>query len=89
MLSVDFNADVKQKIDELEHLYNKINESTKDRNYALEQTLDTSEKFWDDYNDLVGTLKDLQESLTAQEVPSLEPAILREQREELEVRIYV
>lgn len=86
-LYVFLYADVKQKLDELITLYDSIKCTTEERSKALEETLDVSEKFWEDLNSLMNTLKDLQDSLSNQELPGLEPSIIREQQEELEVKI--
>ena len=60
---------------------------TEERSKALTETIEVSEKFWEDLNSLMTTLKDLQDSLSNQEPPALEPSIIREQQEELEVYI--
>lgn len=60
---------------------------TEERSKALTETVEVSEKFWEDLNSLMTTLKDLQDSISNQEPPALEPSIIREQQEELEVYI--
>ena len=72
-------------MDDLVALYDKIKTSAESRNQALETTLGVSEKFWDDLNCLVGTLKDLQDNLVSLEPPALDPNIIRQQQEALEV----
>ena len=66
-------------------MYDKIKRETQDRNRALEMTMGVSEKFWDDLNGLMDTLKDLQDTLETQECPALEPRAIREQQDALEV----
>jgi len=75
---------VKQKLDELIQLYDDIKASTQERSLALEDTFDVAEKFWEDLNTLMGTVKVLQDGLKSQDPPSLEPAIIREQQDYLE-----
>lgn len=76
---------MKQKVDDLIKLYEKIKKETQDRSSNLEQTLGVSDKFWDDLNGLMGTLKDLTDTMSSQEAPSLEPRAIREQQEALDV----
>ncbi|KAK3581860.1 hypothetical protein CHS0354_032763 [Potamilus streckersoni] len=76
--------EVKQKLMDLVKLYEKIINSSQDRNHALEDTLYVAEKFWDDYSTLNRTLANLQKSIAEQEPPALEPAIIRDQQETLE-----
>ena len=66
-------------------MYEKAKSETEARNQHLEETLDVSEKFWDDLNGLLNTLKDLQDTLAIQDPPALEPRAIREQQEALEV----
>lgn len=68
-------------------LYDDIREQSQDRNVNLEDTLEVAEKFWDDYHGLAGNIKELQDNLGGQESPALEPAIIREQQDFLEVGV--
>ena len=77
--------DLALKVNDLIQLYEKIKEDTQNRNQVLEHTLGVSDKFWDDLNGLVGTFKDLTETLSTQEGPSLQPRSIREQQEALDV----
>ena len=79
-------VDVKQKLDELLKLYDDIKNNTDARGRKLVDTLEVSEKFWDDLNSLMGTLTDLQENVATHEPPAIEPEAIREQQEELEVQ---
>ncbi|OWF34915.1 Dystonin [Mizuhopecten yessoensis] len=76
--------DVQQKLAELIQLFNDIKGTTQNRSLALEDTLEVSEKFWDDIHHLTGAMKDLQDNINSQEPPALEPAIIREQQDFLE-----
>lgn len=72
-------------MNDLVNLYDKIKSDAESRNQKLEQTLGVSEKFWDDLNGLMGTLKDLQDTLVSLEPPALDPQSIREQQDALEV----
>ena len=76
---------MKKKLRDLVGLYEKITDGANERNNRLEDTMEVSDKFWDDYDNLSKTLKGLSETLAAQEPPALEPALIREQQENLEV----
>ena len=76
---------MKQKVDDLIQLYEKIKAETQERSSTLEHTLGVSDKFWDDLNGLMSTLKDLSDTVTTQETPALEPRAIREQQEALDV----
>lgn len=81
-------TEVKTKLSELVGLYDNICQLSTARSKDLEDTLEVSEKFWEDYNNLCSTVKDLQDQITSQDPPALEPAIIREQQDFLEVMIY-
>jgi hypothetical protein len=68
-------------------MYEKVKSETEARNQQLETTLGVSEKFWDDLNGLLATLKDLQDTLAFHEPPALEPRAIKEQQEALEVTL--
>lgn len=79
-------TEVKTKLSELVGLYDNICQLSTTRSKDLEDTLEVSEKFWEDYNNLCSTVKDLQDQITSQDPPALEPAIIREQQDFLEVK---
>ena len=76
---------MKGKLRDLVELYEKISDSAQERNNRLEDTLEVSDKFWDELSGLTRTLKDLSETLANQEPPALEPSLIKEQQEHLEV----
>lgn len=76
---------MKVKLLDLVKLYEKINNGASTRSLQLEDTLEVADKFWDDLNSLSRTLKDLSDTLTNQEPAALEPSIIREQQDTLEV----
>ena len=76
---------MRQKLEELTRLYADIQNNCSDRQGELEETLVVAEKFWEDLNSLTNSIKELQETLSVQDKPALEPEAIREQQEELEV----
>lgn len=80
---------MKAKLLDLVNLYEKINDGVNTRSNELEDTLEVADKFWDDLNSLQSTLKDLSDTLTNQEPPALEPSLIREQQDTLEVIITI
>lgn len=80
-------TELRDKIDALTDAYDKINEKTGDRKKDLDNTLGVSEKFWDDLNSLLDAVKDLQETMDNQESPGLEPRVIRDQQDALEVDV--
>jgi signal transduction histidine kinase len=85
LIIILFHTDVKSKLLDLVTLYEKINDGANTRNIELEDTIEVADKFWDDLNSLQRTLKDLSDTLANQEPPALEPSIIREQQDTLEV----
>lgn len=72
-------------MDDMFEQFEKLRDETEGRNQSLEQTLGVAEKFWDDTNNTMDTLKDLEESIVTMEPPALEVKAIRDQRIELEV----
>ena len=79
-------SDVKSKLRDLCNLYERISDGAANRNARLEETLDVADRFWDDLHALSRQLKDLSDTLASQEPPALEPSLIREQQEALEVQ---
>ena len=67
--------------------WQQLRSATLERNKHLEDTLDVSERFWDDITGLQSTLKDLQDTLNNAEPPAPNPEAIKQQAEVLEVRI--
>jgi len=80
-------AEMQDKVADLMSMFDKIKTDTEEREKALEVALNVSEKFWDDLNGVMVSLKDLHETLQLQEQPALDPSIIREQQDVLEVRL--
>jgi DNA repair exonuclease SbcCD ATPase subunit len=72
--------DIKRKLDRLNSLWNEVQEATNDRGRSLEEALILAERFWEELQNVMGTLKNLQDSLHSQDAPAVEPAILKQQK---------
>lgn len=81
--------ELKEKVQGLVQMYDRVKTEAEQRNKALENTLGVSEKFWDDVNALVHTLTDLKDTLDAQEIPAIVPHAIREQQDMLEVFFFL
>ncbi|XP_014680833.1 PREDICTED: dystonin-like [Priapulus caudatus] len=75
--------DIKGKLDRLDHLWTSMQSATDQRGRSLDETMDVSRRFWDDLNNVMSTLKELQESLGAQEPPGVEVEGIQQQQEVL------
>lgn len=80
MESSCFITDIKRKLDRLNSLWNEVQKATNDRGKSLEDTLAVAERFWDELHNVMATLRDLQESLSSQEPPAVEPAAIQQQQ---------
>ncbi|XP_050545683.1 dystonin isoform X17 [Daktulosphaira vitifoliae] len=72
--------DIKRKLDRLNSLWNEVQDATNDRGRSLEEALKLAEKFWDELQNVMATLKNIQDSLLSQEAPAVEPAMLKKQK---------
>ena len=79
-------VEVGEKLAELTALFEEIEHLTHSRHAALSTTLGVAEKFWDDLHNLTVALECLQETLGASDKVALEPDVIREQQDELDVR---
>lgn len=61
-----------------------MQKATQDRSRSLEDALAIAERFWDELQSVMSTLRDLQDSLTAQEPPAVRPEEIQQQRETLQ-----
>ena len=78
-------SDTRQKLDELMRLYDIIKNTTEARGATLEQALDVSQKFWDNLTGLMGTLRELQESITDPDIVGVDSNTITEQKESIDV----
>ncbi|XP_050437249.1 dystonin isoform X15 [Adelges cooleyi] len=72
--------DIKRKLDRLNSLWNEVQEATNDRGRSLEEALILAERFWEELQNVMATLKNIQDSLLSQEAPAVEPAMLKKQK---------
>merc|ERR1719412_1681433 len=75
--------DIKKKLDKLNGLWNQIQKATKDRSKDLEEALALAEKFWDELQNVMANLKQIQENLLNQDPPGVEPKAIEAQKAEL------
>ncbi|CAL1283109.1 unnamed protein product [Larinioides sclopetarius] len=76
--------DIKQKLDKLNQLWDNIQKLARNRGRSLEDALAAAERFWDELTLVMKALKELQDSLNAQEPPAVEPGAIQHQQEALE-----
>lgn len=76
-------SDIKQKLERLNSLWNEVQKATSDRGKTLDGTLSVAERFWNQLQAVMQTLKDLQDTLNSQEPPAVEPSAIRQQKEVL------
>merc|ERR1712223_1884704 len=75
--------EIKKKLDKLDGLWNQIQKGTGDRSKDLEQALALAEKFWDELQNVMNNLKQIQDNLNNQEPPGVEPNVIEAQKAEL------
>ncbi|KAF8783432.1 Dystonin like protein [Argiope bruennichi] len=76
--------DIKQKLDKLNQLWDNIQKLARNRGRSLEDALAAAERFWDELTLVMKALKELQDSLNAQEPPAVEPGAIQHQQDALE-----
>ncbi|KAF5301224.1 hypothetical protein FQA39_LY10810 [Lamprigera yunnana] len=72
--------DVKRKLEKLKNLWEDIQKASNDRGLSLEDALDAAEKFWSELHAVMVTLHDLEDSLSSQEPPAVEPKAIQQQQ---------
>lgn len=75
---------MKRKLEKLNSLWNDVQKATSDRGTSLEEALILAERFWEELQSVMATLRDLQDSLSSQEPPAVEPAFIQQQQEALQ-----
>merc|ERR1712106_8613 len=76
--------DIKKKLDKLCGLWNEVQGVAKNRGDNLEDALALAEKFWDELQQVMANLKDLERHLASQEPPAVEPKAIEAQKRELQ-----
>lgn len=72
--------DIKKKLEKLNALWNEVQQATGKRGASLDDTLRVAEKFWKELQQIMGTLRDLKESLESQEPPAAQPQAIKSQQ---------
>merc|ERR1719499_2625397 len=75
--------DIKKKLDKLNGLWNECQGMAKERGDNLEDALALAERFWDELQNVMANLKELEKHLASQEPPAVEPRVLRHNRKSL------
>ena len=81
-------AERQQRVEELESSFAEIKSKAESRQADLEQTLTVAEKFWDNLNGVLATLKELQDNMDSADPPGLDPDTIRDEQDVLEVFIH-
>ncbi|XP_046680749.1 dystonin isoform X29 [Homalodisca vitripennis] len=76
--------DIKRKLERLNSLWGEVQKATQDRSRSLEEALAIAERFWEELQGVMATLRDLQESLATQEPPAVRPEEIQQQQEVLQ-----
>ncbi|XP_071449100.1 microtubule-actin cross-linking factor 1, isoforms 1/2/3/4/5 isoform X30 [Hetaerina americana] len=76
--------DIKRKLEKLNKLWNEVQRATNDRSRSLQDTLSVANRFWDELHGVMRTLRDLQDSLSSQEPPAVEPKAIQQQKDALQ-----
>lgn len=72
--------DIKRKLDKLKNLWDDVQKATNTRDKSLNNTLAVAERFWQELHAIMATLKELEDSLTSQEPPAVEPKAIQKQQ---------
>ena len=75
--------DIKKKLDKLNDLWKEIEAGTKNRSKSLEDALALAEKFWDELQQVMSNLREIQENLKSQDPPAVEPKAIEKQKDAL------
>merc|ERR550539_518625 len=75
--------DIKKKLDKLNGLWNECQGMAKERGDNLEDALALAERFWDELQNVMANLKELEKHLASQEPPAVEPKGIEAQQKEL------
>lgn len=71
---------MKNKLDKLNNLWNELQKATNDRGRNLDEALALAEKFWDQLQAVMASLRNLEDQLHDQDPPAVQPAIIRQQQ---------
>jgi dystonin len=76
--------DIKMKLEKLNVLWVDVQKEVKIRDSSLNDTLSAAEKFWNEFELVMGKLRELKDTLTSQEPIGTEPKVIQRQQDELE-----
>lgn len=71
---------MKRKLDKLNNLWNELQKATNDRGRNLDEALALAEKFWDQLQAVMASLRNLEDLLHDQDPPAVQPAVIRQQQ---------
>lgn len=77
---------VQDKLDQMVFLWNDIQALLEEREAKLLDVMDLAEKFWCDHCALIVTIKDTHDLLKELEDPGVDPSVVKQQQESVEVR---
>ena len=75
--------DIKKKLDKLNDLWKEIETGTKNRSKSLEDAFALAERFWDELQQVMNSLREIQDTLNSQEPPAIEPKAIEKQKDDL------
>jgi len=81
-------AERQHQVDELDSTFAVIKSKAESRQSDLEQTLTVAEKFWENMNGTLATLKEMQDNVASAEPPGLELDTIHGQQDVLEVFLH-
>ena len=77
---------VQDKLDQMVFLWSDIQALLEEREAKLLDVMDLADKFWCDHCALIVTIKDSQDLLKELEEPGVDPSVVKQQQEFVEVR---
>lgn len=72
--------DIKKKLEKLNNLWADLQKATSKRGASLEEALAIAEKFWKQLNEIMETLRELEDQLSTQEPPAAQPQDIKKQQ---------
>lgn len=76
---------VQDKLDQMVFLWSDIQALQEEREAKLLDVMDLADKFWCDHCALIATIKDSQDLLRELEKPGVDPSVVKQQQEFVEV----
>lgn len=83
--NVCFFKAVQDKLDQMVFVWSDIHALLEEREAKLLDVMDLAEKFWCDHCALIITIKDTQDLLKDLEEPGVDPSVVKQQQESVEV----